>query len=57
MKKALAKRYQLLNRANVAHDRVAIREHIKDLYSFNEEFLRILLYIQYMSEEEKTSLH
>ena len=53
LKEALVKRFQPLNRTKMARDKLAKWKQIKDVPSFNEEFLRILLDIPNISEEEK----
>ena len=53
LKEALVKRFQPLNRTKMARDKLAKWKQIKDVSSFNEEFLRILLDIPNISEEEK----
>lgn len=53
LKQALLKRFQPLNKTKIARDRLAKWKQLKDVPSFNEEFLRIILDIPNISEEEK----
>ena len=47
------KRFQLLNRIKMARDKLSKWKQIKYVSFFNKEFLRILLEIPNISEEEK----
>ena len=53
LKEALLARFQPLNKAKVARDRLGKWKQVRDVSSFNEDFLRIILDIPTISEEEK----
>ena len=53
LREALVKRFQPLNKTKIARDKLAKWRQLKDVSSFNEEFLRILLDIPNISEEEQ----
>ena len=53
LKEALIKRFQPLNKTKMARDKLAKWKQVRDVSSFNEDFLRILLDIPNISEEEK----
>ena len=52
LREALVKRFQPLNKSKIARDKLARWKQLKDDSSFNEEFLRIVLDIPSISEEE-----
>ena len=53
LKEALRKRFQPLNKKKAARDKLAKWKQVKDVSSFNEDFLRIILDIPYISMEEQ----
>ena len=53
LKDALVKRFQPLNKEKIARDKLAKWKQVKDVSSFNEDFLRITLDIPNISMEEQ----
>ena len=53
LKDALLKIFQSLNKVKIARDKLAKWRQVKDVTVFNEDFLRIILDIPNISEEEK----
>ena len=52
-KRALLKRFQPLKKAKIARDKLAKWRQVRYVTTFNEDFLRIILDIPNISEEEK----
>lgn len=53
LKEALIKRFQPLDKVKLARDKLAKWKQVKDVATFNEDFLRIILEIPHISMEEQ----
>ena len=53
LRAALIKRFEPLNKEKVARDKLAKWKQVKDVSSFNEDFLKIILDIPHISSEEQ----
>ena len=53
LREALTRRFHTLNREKIARDKLAKWKQVKDVATFNEDFLRIILDIPTINVEEQ----